>query len=53
MTITEQAPTRVELVEALAHLVATSRRMPAHWTDRKAAVHVHINELLDELEAMP
>lgn len=51
MTITE-APTRVELVEALAHLVATSRRMPSHWVERKADIHGHINELLDELEAM-
>lgn len=40
-----------ELREAITNLAATASRMPAHWTDRKAAMHARIDALLDELGA--
>ena len=40
-----------ELREAITNLAATASRMPAHWTDRKAALHGRIDALLDELAA--
>ena len=41
-----------ELREAIAHLAATAARIPAHWTDRKQAIHDQINQRLTELEAV-
>ena len=38
-----------ELREAITNLAATASRMPAHWTDRRAALHARIDALLDEL----
>lgn len=48
----DHEPTRAELVEALTHHAATLKRMPAHWTERRASVHAKVNDLLDQLEAM-
>ena len=42
--------TAVDLREAITHLAHTSSRLPAHWVDRRAALHDRINELLDQLE---
>ena len=40
-----------ELREAITNLAATASRMPAHWTDKRAAIHERIDALLDELGA--
>lgn len=45
--------TREEVAEALTHLARKASRVPAHWTDRKAAIHAAMNDLLDQYEAMP
>ena len=56
MTVTTQDEAReqerAELREAITNMAATAARMPAHWVDRKAALHVRINELLSDLEAL-
>ena len=40
-----------EIREALTHLAHTAMRMPAHWHDKRAALHERINTLLDLLDA--
>lgn len=40
--------TRAELEEAMANVVATLHRMPAHWTDRRAKLHAKLDELLGD-----
>ena len=45
--------TRAELEEAIANVVATLHRMPAHWTDRRAALHAKVDALLDDWERAP
>lgn len=50
--VLDHQPTRAELIEAIQHHNATLRRMPAHWTERRAGLHAKVNDLLDQLEAM-
>lgn len=50
MTITTDT-TRPDLEEAMAHVLATLRRMPSHWTDKRAALHSELDDLLVEWEA--
>lgn len=45
--VTDQT-TRVELEEAMTNIVATLRRMPAHWVDRRAALHKKLDALLGD-----
>lgn len=40
--------TRPDLEEAMANVVATLHRMPAHWTDRRAGLHAKLDDLLDQ-----
>ena len=40
--------TRAELEEAMANVVATLHRMPAHWTDKRAGLHAKLDTLLDD-----
>lgn len=40
--------TKAELEEAMAHLVHTLHRMPAHWTDKRAGLHAKIDALLED-----
>ena len=40
-----------DLREAITNLAATAHRMPAHWVEKRAAMHERINALLTELEA--
>lgn len=47
------ATTRAELEEAMGNIRATLRRMPAHWTERRAGLHAKINALLDDWERAP
>lgn len=47
LRITDEA-TREEIAEALMHLNASAKRIPRHFTERKAAVHARIDALLDE-----
>ncbi len=49
---TSEQPSRLELTEALGHLATTAARMPAHWRERKEAIHELINQRLTELEAL-
>jgi len=52
--LTDQHPeTRAEIQEALTSMAATAARMPAHWAERKAAIHKQINQLLTDLENAP
>lgn len=44
--------TRAELEEALTNLAHTAARLPAHWADKRAAIHLRIDELLTLREAM-
>lgn len=43
--------TRAELAEAITNLRATVQRMPAHWFERRGAIHAQINDLLDAWQA--
>lgn len=38
--------TRAELEEAMTNVVATLRRMPAHWADRRATLHAKLDDML-------
>lgn len=40
-----------EIREAITNIARTAAMCPAHWTERRAAMHARINALLDELEA--
>lgn len=40
--------TRADLEEAMCHIVTTLHRMPAHWTDRRAALHGKLDALLED-----
>lgn len=51
-TIDSRADERQELEQAMTNIVDTLRRMPAHWTDRRAALHAQINRYLDQHEAL-
>jgi len=51
--VVTDATTKAELAEAMTNMAATAARMPAHWTDRKAAIHARIDVLLDEYERAP
>lgn len=51
MTTITEAPSRAEIEECLANLVHTLHRMPAHWTDRRAALHAQIDQRLHEWQA--
>ena len=42
--------TRADLEEAMAHVVATLHRMPAHWTDRRASLHAKLDAMLADWE---
>lgn len=42
--------TRAEIAEAITNLRATVQRMPAHWLERRGAIHGQINDLLDAWE---
>ena len=52
MTITTE-DTREDLAEAMTNIVATLRRMPSHWTDRRATLHAELDALLDRWQATP
>ena len=41
---------RAELEEAMANVVATLHRMPAHWTDRRASLHAKLDAMLADWE---
>lgn len=45
--------TRAELEEAMANVVATLHRMPAHWTDRRATLHARLDAMLEDWEHAP
>ena len=51
MTITADC-TRAELEEAMTHVLASLRRMPSRWTDKRAALHAELDELLTQHEAL-
>lgn len=57
MTTTQQVtspePSRDEIAEAITNMAHTAARMPAHWVDKRAALHDQINALLDQLERTP
>jgi hypothetical protein len=36
-----------ELEEAMHNVLATIRRCPAHWVDRRASLHATLNDLLE------
>ena len=42
--------TRADIVTALLHLSATAQRLPSHYVDRRASLHVQMNMLIRELE---
>lgn len=42
--------TRAELEQAIISHRETLRRMPAHWTDRRAAIHARIDAMLTDWE---
>lgn len=42
--------TRAELEEAIANIGATLHRTPAHWTEKRAALHAKIDALLTDWE---
>ena len=42
--------TKAELEEAMANVVATLHRMPAHWTDRRASLHAKLDAMLSDWE---
>lgn len=44
---------RAEIIAALIEHNRTAMRLPAHFVDRKAAIHAQINALLTMLEATP
>lgn len=48
MSVNIEEATRAELEEALAHLNASAKRIPRHFTERKAAVHAVIDARLTE-----
>jgi hypothetical protein len=48
---TAEAPLCTELEEAMTNVVATLKRMPAHWEDRRAGMHRKLNDLLDQWQA--
>jgi hypothetical protein len=45
--------TKAELEEAITSHRATLARMPAHWTDRRAALHAKIDAMLADWERAP
>lgn len=51
MTITADT-SRPDLEEAMSHVLASLRRLPSHWTDRRAALHAELDALLTEHEAL-
>lgn len=51
--VVNEDSTPAEVREAITHLANKAKRCPSHWVDRKAAIHEAINELLDQLDAMP
>ena len=53
ITGTADDTTRADLEEAITHLAATAARLPSHWTDRRAAIHARINDLLDQRDGHP
>ena len=46
MSTTADILTRAEIEEAIHGHLATLRRMPAHWVDRRGDLHERINTLL-------
>lgn len=48
VTITEDDVSRTEIESAIRDHVLTLKRMPAHWTDRRASIHASIDVLLDQ-----
>lgn len=52
IVITDET-TRAELEEAMANVVATLHRMPAHWTDKRAGLHAKLDLLLTDWESAP
>jgi hypothetical protein len=52
MVITAET-TRADLEDALRNLVATARRLPAHYVDRRAELHAEIDALIDDWLAAP
>jgi hypothetical protein len=51
--VVTDATTKAELAEALTNMAATAARTPAHWAERKAAIHARIDALLYEYENAP
>lgn len=45
--------TKTEIEEAMRNVVATLARMPAHWQDRRAGMHLKLNDLLTLWEMAP
>lgn len=46
MAVVTEPCTRAEIEEAIRHHRETLRRMPNHWTDRRASIHNTLNDLL-------
>src|SRR5690242_4841424 len=42
--------TRAELEEAMHNIVATLHRMPAHWADKRTALHAKLDAMLEDWE---
>lgn len=43
---------RSAIVDRIVAANAAAKRIPTHWADSKAAIHLRIDTLLDELEAL-
>lgn len=50
MTVTDDT-TADDLRECITHLAAEAARLPIHFVEKRAAIHGHIDDLLDELAA--
>lgn len=53
MTVHADETTKAELEEAMSNLAATLHRMPEHWVERRAALHLKIDALLVDWESAP
>lgn len=40
-----------DLRECITHLAAEAARLPIHFVEKRAAIHAHIDDLLEELQS--
>lgn len=52
-TVITDDTTKAELEQALTEHVRTLQRMPAHWADRRAALHAKLDAMLTDWEQAP